>query len=352
MMPGRPFRALTFLLAAWVGARVLFASAPIEGVTDSVIDAGGGEVARLVLPGEAEAASRGALAWSAASTRTRAIIQRAAPAPLTREEFGWLVNDNANGITMAEDVYQLASYVRPSSSTAAPTRTAAATSIPKVGTVVPTRPDRWSASTWAIARNSFGPQAIAPGGSLGGSQAGTRVLYKPGLLGNRLGLFARTSSPMRGLGSDVAFGAELQPFAKVPVRMALEQRFPLDRGGARGTALSLIGGVSDLPVTEGVRLNAYAQAGVLGVRRRIGFADGAVTLNRPVAKINAMEVGIGAGSWGAVQPGLSRLDAGPRVELKLPVAGRPARVGLEYRHRLLGNANPGSGAAITVGSDF
>jgi hypothetical protein len=58
---------------------------------------------------------------------------------------------------------------------------------------------------------------------------------------------------------------------------------------------------------------------------------------------------LGAGVWGGAQPGLSRLDVGPRMSMQV----RPGiRAYVEYRLRLFGTADPGSGFAATVATDF
>lgn len=57
----------------------------------------------------------------------------------------------------------------------------------------------------------------------------------------------------------------------------------------------------------------------------------------------------GLGIWGGAQPGLSRLDIGPRATLRL---GGRMRVHLDYRYKLLGNAIPGSGGVVTLAGDF
>ncbi|WP_265569659.1 hypothetical protein [Sphingomicrobium nitratireducens] len=57
----------------------------------------------------------------------------------------------------------------------------------------------------------------------------------------------------------------------------------------------------------------------------------------------------GFGVWGSAQPGLSRLDAGPRLSMPL---GKRMRVHADYRFTLAGNARPGSGPAVTVAGDF
>ena len=57
----------------------------------------------------------------------------------------------------------------------------------------------------------------------------------------------------------------------------------------------------------------------------------------------------GFGAWGGAQPGLSRLDVGPRASLRV---GTRMRVHLDYRLNLAGNAKPGSGGVVTLAGDF
>ncbi len=115
--------------------------------------------------------------------------------------------------------------------------------------------------------------------------------------------------------------------------------------GRSAFALFAEGGVYDRPMPFRMRLDAYAQAGVVGFRRRDVFIDGAATFTRPVWR----QISLGAGVWGGAQPGVYRLDAGPRVSLRV---GRSMRVHLDYRQRIIGNAAPGSGPAVTVAGDF
>lgn len=167
-----------------------------------------------------------------------------------------------------------------------------------------------------------------------------------------LALFGRVSRPLRASGAEAAIGIEARPLADLPVRVALEQRFALERGAAQGTAVSVIGGVSDVALPGGFKLDGYGQAGIIGLRRRAAFIDGSATVARPVASFGSADILLGAGVWGAAQPGLSRLDVGPRAEVRLPVAGQRIRLGAEWRERIVGNARPGSGPALTIGADF
>jgi hypothetical protein len=55
------------------------------------------------------------------------------------------------------------------------------------------------------------------------------------------------------------------------------------------------------------------QGGGVGLLRRDKFIDGALTLTRPVYK----RFSAGFGVWGGAQRGLCRVDAGPRVTMRV-----------------------------------
>ena len=208
--------------------------------------------------------------------------------------------------------------------------------------------DRLSLTTWALLRQvrrgtPIGPTGLAPGGTLGGSQTGARLTYA---YNRSLAGSLRTTSAIGGVrGAEVALGVRYTPFGSIPVSFTAERRQRIGRSGRSAFALFAEGGVYDRPMPFSLRLNAYAQAGVVGARRRDLFADGALTLTRPLFG----RVSAGVGVWGGVQPHLSRVDAGPRISMAL---GRSMRVDLDYRQRLVGNALPGSGPALTLAGDF
>lgn len=206
-------------------------------------------------------------------------------------------------------------------------------------------PSRWSVSAWALVRQGEGGQ-LAPGGTLGGSQAGARITYR---LRDRLFISGRFYAPLNEPdGAEGALGIEWQPLRSVPVRLLAERRQAIGGGGRSAFALLAHGGLSERPVLGPVTLDAYAQAGVVGTKSRDAFADGAVRLSVPVGK----GISIGAAAWGAVQPGVSRLDLGPQASYRLPALGGNLRVAAEWRVRVAGDARPGSGPALTLSTDF
>jgi hypothetical protein len=130
------------------------------------------------------------------------------------------------------------------------------------------------------------------------------------------------------------------------LRIAAERRQAVGGAGRSAFALLAHGGVSDLPVAAGFRLDAYGQAGVVGARSRDLFADGAARLTLPLD--GKKRLALGAGAWAAAQPGVSRVDVGPSATLRLPGAS----LSLDWRVRVAGNAGPASGPALTVATGF
>jgi hypothetical protein len=83
------------------------------------------------------------------------------------------------------------------------------------------------------------------------------------------------------------------------------------------------GGLYKRPIPWGFNLDAYAQAGVVGLGERDFFADGALAFTRPVCG----RFSAGRGVWGGYQPGLYRLDAGSRVSMRVPPTSAPTSTG-------------------------
>lgn len=202
---------------------------------------------------------------------------------------------------------------------------------------------KWSGSLWMAAREGLEAN-LAPGiGQLGGSQAGVRV-YRT--LTPELALTGRLSTALAAKGAEASAGIVLRHGA---FAVLAERRFALDSGGRNDWSLTAVAGVSDVKLPLGVRLDGYAQAGVVG---RDGFVDGAMRVERPVLTQGSNRLSVGAGIWGSVQPGVARLDVGPQIVARTVIADRPFRVSAEWRQRVAGAAVPGSGPVVTLGADF
>jgi hypothetical protein len=213
---------------------------------------------------------------------------------------------------------------------------------------LPPKLDRWQLSTWALLRSQqtgvAGSRSLAAGGQLGASQAGARLLYN---LNRRIALALRTSSEVGRRGGEVAAGIRVQPLKGMPIWLNAERRLALGRygGGRNAFAFFAEGGLYDRPLPWRLRLDTYLQGGVVGLKSRDLFVDGALTVTRPIkGRFSA-----GFGVWGGAQPGLYRVDAGPRVTMRVR---RNVKVHVDWRQKLAGNARPGSGPALTLAGDF
>ena len=213
-----------------------------------------------------------------------------------------------------------------------------------VPTIHAAGPDRLQLSAWALLRGRPGSGSLATGGTLGGSQAGARLTYA---LDPRLALSLRSYSPVgSSSGGEIAGGVRLTPLPALPVSITVERRQAIGREGGRSAfALFAEGGLYQRPLPWNLSLDAYAQAGVVGLRSRDLFADGGMTVMRPLhGRFSA-----GVGLWGGAQPGLYRVDAGPRLSMRVR---HNMRIDLDWRQRVAGHAEPGSGPAVTLAGNF
>ena len=210
---------------------------------------------------------------------------------------------------------------------------------------VPAAFDRLQLSTWAMLRGTPGQAGLSGTGTLGGSQAGARLLWR---FNPHLAASLRTSAPVNSQrGGEAALGVRYQPFASIPVAITAERRKAFGQYGVGRNAFALFaeGGLYSQSLPWNSSLDAYLQAGIVGAKSRDWFVDGQAAVTRPIYK----NFSAGFGAWGGAQPGLSRLDVGPRASLRV---GSRMRVHLDYRHKLIGNVLPGSGAVVTIAGDF
>lgn len=208
--------------------------------------------------------------------------------------------------------------------------------------------DRWQASAWLMTRGGMVPGTR----QLGGSQAGLVVRHA---LTNRIGGYARATAPLSGIGSELAVGMDLQP-GNAPVRLIAEHRFGLD-GIEGGPALGAVAGIGPQAAIAArpdinVDIEAYGQAGVIWRTRAEPYADGFVRVSQTVAVERGASLNIGVGAWAAAQRDAQRVDIGPSVGVRIPVANRNLRASIDWRERVAGDVRPGSGVALTLAAAF
>ena len=269
------------------------------------------------------------------------------PAPIAPRAAWSLASLNSASAWPTPAEHPAYSYLPPFTPAALPPRQSrpAPAATPALGPDGKPRLDRWQLSTWALLRGAPSPGALASGGTLGGSQAGARVTYA---LNRSLALSLRTTSPIGGnSGVEVAGGIRWVPRQSIPVAITAERRQSISpHGGGRSDfALFAEGGVYRRPMPWRFELDAYAQAGIVGISERDLFVDGAFAFTRPVYK----RFSAGFGIWGGYQPGVYRLDAGPRISMQVR---DNIRAHVDWRQRLVGSAQPTSGATLTLAADF
>ena len=157
----------------------------------------------------------------------------------------------------------------------------------------------------------------------------------------------RTSSPVGGsTGAEVAGGVRVTPLRSVPIAFTIERRQSISPHGGRSAFAAFVeGGLYRQPLPWKFALDGYVQAGVVGLNSRDYFADGAFAFTRPIWG----RVSGGFGIWGGVQPGLYRVDAGPRLSFKVR---DNIYAHVDWRQRIAGTAQPSSGPALTLAADF
>ena len=332
---GRPLRFLALVTTGWVGLRTAMLWPQLDSAA-AVLHA----IAPVTFAVAAPVATPSPVAyrpppvspqWHAAIARTLQPRQHRAADP-TRVALALLGLVRYGDPHAVEDAPILPGLPRP---------------IPRPAPA--TLPSRWSASLWLVARGGSGIAPGSSGGQLGGSQAGVRIAYMLDRK-RRIALAGRVTTPLGSGLREAALGVEWQP-TRLPIRLVAEEHIAID-GGRSGPAVGVVGGIGPVAIPLGFRLEAYGQAGIIRRTATEAYADGALRVARPIATIGAARIDLGAGAWGGAQRGAARLDVGPSVAVTVPLAKHPVRLTLDWRERVAGRARPGSGPALTLGTDF
>jgi len=334
---GRPLRFLALVTVGWVGMRVALLwpdGLPPDHWVRIVVPTGQGTPPVAHLPDTTEVAARRSIAAPvvrpmrvpSAAPVIAAVVRTSEPAGATDPVRVQLALLALVGFASAEPV---------GGSTA-----------PILSPPVPPESEpRMTVSLWALAR-----PGAATGGpvQLGGGQAGMRVRM-PVTADGRAAVAARVATPLAGQGREAALGIEWRPLP-APVAMVVERRVALDHGRS-GTGMGLIAGI-DRGLGGDVAVEAYGQAGAVARDGIEPYADGAARLLHPVATVGRSTIRLGVGGWAAAQREGARVDIGPSAVAAVPVGRGTVRLSLDWRQRVGGSAAPGSGPALTIGSDF
>lgn len=221
----------------------------------------------------------------------------------------------------------------------------------------------WSFYGWALYRPGGNSATLAGMGQYGGSQAGMMLRYSPfGSTGIMPEFYARVTQALHAGETMLALGAAIHPLERLPAtQLQIEHRFALQDQGRPGWAASLTGGFSAPGLPGDIAAQGYGQIGAIGLENTEIFFDLALVARREVARRGKANVALGAGSWAGGQSEsidnaadrfTYRIDAGPGATLNLPVAGGTASLSMDWRQRIGGNAEPGSGLVVSLSTDF
>jgi tetratricopeptide (TPR) repeat protein len=202
---------------------------------------------------------------------------------------------------------------------------------------------RWSGETYALFRGR-GVTNLAATPVLGAGQSGGQLRYALDPLARRpLLLEGRLTTP-NTQSRDNLQGALGVTWAASP-RFSLTAERLVRIGGQSRSAWTLraAGGAEH---SGPIALDAYAEAGVVGVRNTAAYAAAQGHVTHRIGPVS-----IGAGAWASVQHDartVGRFEAGPSLRFRHGALDLSA----DYRLRLAGNAAPGSGPALTLAAYF
>ena len=206
----------------------------------------------------------------------------------------------------------------------------------------------------ADSSGATGTGATISNGQYGGSQIGAILSYPiftkpdPDML-----VYGRLGAALTPLAQEeLAFGVRIQPFDDLPISIHAEKRFRADSGSDRGTAFYAAGGTGPDRIVEKLALETYAQAGYVLGDDETYFFDGFATLQRPILESDRKKLSVGTGAWVGGQRNIARLDLGPRADFRIPLGKKSARIAVDWRVRVAGDARPRSGMAITLSTSF
>lgn len=220
------------------------------------------------------------------------------------------------------------------------------------------RADRWSLTGWVFLREgstAAGAVGAGPTPSYGGSQAGGVLRYRLAPASPaRPEAYVRVSSAVHVADDrELAAGLAVRPVTGVPVALMGEGRVR-ERNG-RMIVRPAVMAVTELApqrLPAGLEAELYLQAGYVAAPDATAFGDGQLRVTADLARFEAGALRAGGGAWLGAQRGAARADIGPTVQLDLRLGRTGARLGLDYRVRVAGDAAPDTGVALTLSTGF
>jgi len=207
---------------------------------------------------------------------------------------------------------------------------------------------RWSGDAYVLFRDAgTGSAAATP--VLGGGQSGASLSYALDPLAQRpFDIIGRVyaAHDRRGVAdvatAQAALGVRWRPLPGVSI--AAERLIGIGEATSADWNLRLSAGGQRR--IGRIVFDGYAEAGARG--NGDTYAGGQIYAALPLGALGPARVTAGPGSWGSAQSGfttVSRVDIGGGIAARLP-SGLEARA--DWRWRVAGNAQPGSGPAVTI----
>ncbi|MFU7528830.1 hypothetical protein [Qipengyuania sp. ASV99] len=222
--------------------------------------------------------------------------------------------------------------------------------------------DRWSLDAFAFYRAGSDSTSISQGRVpvYGASQMAVNLQYRaaPNSAHDPRAYLRAYRAFVPDGENEVAAGLSARPLGAVPVRLGAELRVTDNVFGTEvrpaayaATELPAVGLPFDL------RAEAYGGAGYVGGRADTAYADGQIAVTREVVRFGgadkrSLRLSVGGGGWGGAQRDASRLDVGPTMRIDMTIADVPARLAVDWRERVAGDAAPNSGIAATLSTRF
>ncbi|MBX7496736.1 hypothetical protein K3172_12795 [Qipengyuania sp. 6B39] len=216
----------------------------------------------------------------------------------------------------------------------------------------------WRVDAWLLLRQGSAGRLAGSGvqpASYGASQAGAVMTYRlaPNSRHQPSAYFRASKALVADGEAELAMGLQGRPVGGLPIAVHAEMRTTRSVTGTTvRPAVFATAGIDQASLPLGLQAEGYGQGGYVGGDFATGFADGRVTVTRDVTRRDSFSFSAGAGAWGGIQLGASRLDVGPTLRVDLTIGETPARLSADYRFRVAGDAEPASGAAITLSTGF
>lgn len=234
----------------------------------------------------------------------------------------------------------------------------------------PTSKDRWLLDAYAFYRQGSSAVSITQGRqpTYGASQLAANLQWRARPSSRHdPRVYARAYHALvTGGESEIATGVSALPLGSVPVRLYGELRATRNPASSENGISAETNfrpaayAATEIPPQKfplGFSLETYGAAGYVGGNASTYFVDGQAALTRSLTRIGKPGIGsaavsVGAGVWGGAQKGAQRVDIGPTLRFDVNIGDHPARVSVDYREQVAGDAQPDSGVAATVSTRF